>query len=108
MPKNQTVSCPAGTPTQLTDNAVSAARVIGSQDFHLCATIGTTPPVSTDGSVMLLPWSVLTADLALGDLFPGVGTSVYLWAWPLSGAVDVSVSHVRGRDAQSVPAKPPH
>ncbi|HCQ66581.1 MAG TPA: hypothetical protein DIU07_16175, partial [Rhodobacteraceae bacterium] len=60
---------------------------------HLCATLDTTPPTSTAGSVMLLPWSVLTADLALVDLFPGVGASVYLWAWPLSGAVDVSVSH---------------
>lgn len=93
MPKNATVSCPSGTPTQLTDTAVTAARVIGSQDFHLCATLDTTPPASTEGSVVLLPWSVLTADLALADLFPGVGASVYLWAWPLSGAVDVSVSH---------------
>mgnify|MGYP001061284455 CR=1 FL=1 len=93
MPKNATVSCPAGTPTQLTDLAVSVARVVGSQDIHLCATLDTTPPTSTAGSVMLLPWSVLTADLALVDLFPGVGASVYLWAWPLSGAVDVSVSH---------------
>ncbi len=93
MPKNATVICPAGTPTQLTDTAVSAARVVGTQDFHLCATVGTTPPGSTDGSVMLLPWSILAADLALADLFPGVGSSVYLWAWPLSGSVEVSVSH---------------
>jgi len=93
MPKNDTVSCPAGAPTQLTDNAVTAARVVGSQDFHLCATVDTTPPTSTAGSVMLLPWSVLAADLALADLFPGVGATLYLWAWPKSGAVDVSVSH---------------
>ncbi|PIE06591.1 MAG: hypothetical protein CSA74_11640 [Rhodobacterales bacterium] len=93
MPKNTTVSCPAGVPTRLTDDAVAAARVVGSQDFHLCATTGPTPPASTDGSVMLLPWSVLAADLALADLFPGVGESVHLWAWPKSGNVDVSVSH---------------
>ncbi len=94
MPKNATVSCPSGVPTQLTDLAVSAARIVGSQDFHLCATLDTTPPTSTTGSVMLLPWTVLAADLALVDLFPGVGASVYLWAWPRSGAVEVSVSHV--------------
>lgn len=93
MPKNDTVTCPSGTPTQLTDTAVAAARVIGSQDFHLCATLSATPPASTAGSVVMLPWSVLAADLALGDLFPGVGASVYLWAWPKSGDVDVSVSH---------------
>lgn len=93
MPKNATVSCPAGLPTQLTDEAVTAVRVIGSQDFNLCATSGNVPPTDLDGAVMLLPFSVLAADLPLGDLFPGVGTSVYLWAWPTSGGVDVSISY---------------
>lgn len=92
MPKNATVSCPAGQPTQLTDTAVTAARVVGSQGFHLLATTDTTPPTSTAGSVPMLPWSVLAADLALADLFPGVGDTLYLWAWPDSG-VRVSVSH---------------
>lgn len=97
MPKNTTVPCPVGEPTRLTDTAVTAARVIGSQGFDLCATLDTTPPASTDGSVMLLPWSILAADLALGDLFPGVGSTVHLWAWPTESAVsetvDVSISH---------------
>lgn len=93
MPKNATVPCPAGSPTQLTDAAVTAARVVGTQDFYLCATLDTTPPADTSGAVMLLPWSVLAADLVLGDLFPGVGTSLHLWAWPTSGAADVSISH---------------
>ncbi|MEZ5720458.1 MAG: hypothetical protein R3D59_01425 [Paracoccaceae bacterium] len=47
---------------------------------------------------MMLPFSVLAADLALADLFPGVGASVYLWGWPVGSdpteTVDVSVSHV--------------
>lgn len=93
MPKNTTVPCPAGLPTLLTDTAVTAARVVGSQDFYLCATLSTTPPAGTDGAVMMLPWSVLAGDLALGDLFPGVGTTVHLWAWPISGAANVSISH---------------
>lgn len=93
MPKNTTVSCPEGLPTQLTDAAVTAARVIGSQDFHLCATVDTTPPSSIDGAVTMLPFTVLAADLALVDLFPGVGGSLHLWAWPTSGDADVSISH---------------
>ena len=97
MPKNTTVTCPAGVPTRLTDSAVAAARVQGSQGFHLCATLDTTAPSSTSGSVLMMPWSVLAADLALADLFPGVGASVHLWAWPTESAVsvtiDVSISH---------------
>ena len=93
MPKNATLHCAAGLPTQLTDVAVTSARVMGSQDFHLCATIDATPPTDLDGAVTMLPFSVLAADLALVDLFPGVGSAVHLWAWPTSGAVDVSVSH---------------
>ena len=98
MPKNATVTCPAGTPTQLTDTAVSAARVVGLKDFYLCATTAATPPADLEGAVMMLPFSVLAAALALVDLFPGVGASVYLWGWPVGSdpteTVDVSVSHV--------------
>jgi len=93
MPKNATVTCPAGSPTHLTNDAVNAARVIGSEDFYLCATLDMTPPSDTDGAVMMLPWSVLAADVELGDLFPGLGTTMHLWAWPTSGAADVSISH---------------
>ncbi len=97
MPKNATVTCQAGSPTQLTDTAVSAARVIGLQDFYLCATLTASPPADLDGAIMMLPFSVLAADLPLVDLFPGVGASVYLWGWPVgsdpSEIVDVSVSH---------------
>lgn len=93
MPKNATVSCPPGVPTQLTDAAVTAARVIGTQDFNLCATTAATPPTDLEGALMMLPFSVLAADLPLGDIFPGVGDTLYLWAWPTSGAADVSISH---------------
>lgn len=93
MPKNTTVTCQAGAPTRLTDAAVTAARVVGGQGFYLLATTDTTPPASLSGSIPMLPMSVLAADLALADLFPGVGTTLHLWAWPTSGAVDVSVSH---------------
>lgn len=93
MPKNTTITCPAGVPTRLTDDTVTAARVVGSENFHLCATTDTTAPVTTSGSVMMLAWSVLAADLALGELFPGVGSSVHLWAWPTTDETDVSVSH---------------
>lgn len=93
MPKNTTINCPAGIPTQLTDNTVTAARIVGSDSFHLCATTDTTAPGSISGAVTMLPWSVLAADLALGDLFPGVGATVHLWAWPTTEEVDVSVSH---------------
>jgi len=93
MAKNATVACAADTPTQLTDSAVTAARVVGSQGFYLCATLTSSAPSSIDGAVPMLPQSILAGDLVLADLFPGVGDTVFLWAWPLSGAVDVSVSH---------------
>lgn len=93
MAKNTTVTCPADAPTQLTDAAVTAARVVGSQGFYLCATATASAPTSPSGAVPMLPFSILAADLELADLFPGVGSSVYLWAWPISGTVDVSVSH---------------
>lgn len=93
MPKNTNVTCPEGVPTQLTDSAVTAARVVGSQGFYLCATLTDTAPTSMAGAVPMLPHSVLAGDLALADLFAGVGDTVYLWAWPTSGTVDVSVSH---------------
>ena len=93
MPKNTDVPCPKGVPTQLTDTAVAAARVVGSQGFYLCATLTATPPTSYAGAVPMLPHSVLAEDMALGDLFPGVGDTVILWAWPTGAAISVSVSH---------------
>lgn len=93
MPKNTTVTCAVDTPTRLTDDAVTAARVVGGQGFYLLATTDTTAPTSTAGAVPMLPFSVLAGDLALADLFPGVGSTLHLWAWPVSGAVDVSISH---------------
>lgn len=89
--RNATVTCPSWAPSRLTASAVAAARAVGSRGFHLCATLDTTPPRSTAGSVMLLRWFVRAADLAPVDLFPAVGAAVHLGAWPKSAAADVSV-----------------
>lgn len=102
MPKKATVPCPAGSPTRLTDAAVTAARVVGTRDFCLCARLDATPPASTDGAVMLLPWSVLAAELDLVNLFPDVGASLHLSAWPISDGADVSISHASGADARLI------
>lgn len=93
MAKNETVTCPKGEPTQITDSAVTAARVVGTQDFYLCATATSSAPSDTDGAIPMGGGTILAADLALEDLFPGVGSSVYLWAWPTIGDTAVSVSH---------------
>lgn len=93
MPKNETITCPSGEPTQITDSAVAAARVSGTKDFYLCATSVGSAPSDIDGAIPMQGGTILAADLALGDLFPGIGASVYLWAWPTTGDVSVSVSH---------------
>lgn len=93
MPKNTTLHCPRGQATKLTDSAVSAARVAGYGDFKLLATPTDVAPTTDLGGFPMLAYTVLGADYALEDLFPGVGSSVYLWAWPEGGAVSVAISH---------------
>jgi hypothetical protein len=93
MPKHDTIICAAEKPTLLTDGAVSAARVVSTQEFELCATLTDTAPTDLRGSVPMLPYGGIAADLALVDIFPGVGASVYLWGWPKSAIAPVSISH---------------
>lgn len=93
MAKNTTIHCPRGQATQLTDDAVSAARVSGEGSFKLIATLTDVAPTTDDGGLRMLAYTVLGADYDLVDLFPGVGSSVYLWAWADSGDVSVSISH---------------
>lgn len=90
---NQTTPCPAKQATAISDGAVAAARVQSDGDIYLLATAANTAPTSTDGGVLLRAGTILTADLALADLFPGVTGPYYLWAWPSLGSCNVSSSH---------------
>lgn len=94
MAQNTTIDCPAGTWTLLTDSDVTALRAVnmGENGIWLMATVGTTPPTSTSGALPLLPNQVLTADLTLENLFPGVTGANRVYALAPDGA-EVSVSH---------------
>jgi hypothetical protein len=91
--RNTDVSCPNGQATKISDGAVTAARVVSTVPFYLLATAADSAPTDTTGGIPIVPMMVLSASTELGDLFPGVGSSVYLWAWPTSGVANVSISH---------------
>lgn len=91
--RNDTIPCPEGVPTKISDGAVANARVQGSKHFTLLATAADTAPEDVSGGVQMEPFTVLTGDIDLSDLFLGVTGPYYLWAWPTLGAVNVSISH---------------
>lgn len=91
--RNTTITCPDDIPTKVSDGAVANARVVGTKRFTLIGTAADVAPVSQSGGLPMLPHSVLTADISLADLFPGVTGPYYLWVWPDSGSVNISISH---------------
>ena len=93
--RHQPVTVNPGAAVALTDGAVAAVRVHnpGSATVELQATMTGTPPTSRAGALPLRSGQTLAADLALADLFPGVGAGpFYVWAFA-SGPVELSVSH---------------
>jgi hypothetical protein len=94
MARNETIDCPAGAPTLLTNGDVAALRVtnVGVAPAHLVATVGTTPPVSRGAFVPLAAGETLAADLALADLWPSLIGVNRVWCWPDSAAL-LAVNH---------------
>jgi hypothetical protein len=93
MAYNGTVTIPAQAWTQITAGDVTALRAqpVGFRDVWLMGTVGATPPTSTGGGLLIKEGSILSADLSLADLFPGVAaTRVYAYC---EGETKVSVSH---------------
>jgi hypothetical protein len=94
MPQNTTITCAQGVWTLLTNNDVTALRAVnmGSEGIWLQGTVGTTPPANTAGALPLLPNQILTADLILAQIFPGVAGANRVYAFA-STPTKVSVSH---------------
>jgi len=97
MAEQKKVSCPVGVPTQLTPVAVNSARIEADREYWLCATLADTAPTTYEDQLRLLPDTIVTEDVAMSKLFGGLGTDVYLWAWPVGdpafGDLDVSISY---------------
>lgn len=94
MARNDDVTCGASVWTQLTNSDTTAVRVRGSTGYPLIlqGTVGAVAPSSHAGSIALPPGQILTADLTLAQLFPGVAGVNRLYAYSQYGE-SVSVSH---------------
>ena len=93
MPQNTTIALTANTWTQVTDADVTGIRLcnLGTEPVWMQATAGAVPPTDTSGAVPLRPGEILTTDMTLTKLWPGVvGTRVYVYSPVISR---VSVSH---------------
>lgn len=95
MAANTDVTATKGGPTLLNATAVTALRVqnLGDQPVRLVATATTTPPTVFSGSIWLDSYEAIAADITLAEMFPGVASPAYLWAWPINNNAVVSVSH---------------
>ena len=94
MARNDNVAIAANTPVQLTNANAAAVWVhnLSGYAVYLQATLGTTPPASRAGGVMLQAGGTLAADLTLAQLWPGITGANRLWAFA-DLACDLSVSH---------------
>lgn len=93
MARNENVTIPQNTWTQLTNADATAVRVqnIGGLTLYLRGTADSTAPTNDSGAILLRPMETITADVTLESLFPSGGAS-RLWAW-CGGPGTVSVSH---------------
>ena len=96
MPLRHTnIPVPAKTFVAVSDGAVLFARVVnmGTTAIHLQATMTPSPPTDILGAQPLFASVTLAEDLALVNLFKGVGLGPYwLWAWS-PNRTEISVSH---------------
>ena len=95
MPQNTTLALPIATWTQLTDADISAIRVqiITGGPVQLMATVGAVPPGSAAGAITLSGTAILSANLLLAELWPGVAGANRVYAYTGSGGTTVSLSH---------------
>ena len=94
MARNDNVTIPATTWTQLTNANATAIRVqsVSGTEIMLQATNGTTAPTTLLGVIVLPGGDVLAADLPIAQLWPGVTGANRVWAFSSPASV-VSVSH---------------
>ena len=92
-----------GAAVPLSSGTVAAIRVLNpaAHDIWIQATTANIAPTSRAGALRLMPGETLAADLALSNLFPGLGAGPY-YLWGMADAhlahagiagVTVSVSH---------------
>lgn len=94
MARNATVPVPKATWTQLTNASASAIRA-QNQSSHVVSLMATTTavaPTDFEGCLELEAGEILATDITLAELWPGVTTPSYVWAYSPIGAF-VSVSH---------------
>jgi hypothetical protein len=94
MARNDNVTIPALTWTQLTNANATALRVqsVILSEMTLQATNGTTAPTTQVGVIVLAGGAVLAADLTIAQLWPGVTGANRVWAFAITASV-ASVSH---------------
>jgi hypothetical protein len=84
------------TMTQLTDAAVTSARLVnlGGSVVRIGASLTTTPPATPAGFIPYPPGEGLSADVSLDSLFPSFGgVDIYLFGYCEIGSTTVSVDH---------------
>lgn len=95
-PRHTTLTIPAGTPFPISDGAVAAIRINNRSSYETliqCTLTDTAPAADGLGAQTLKSGATLSADLALVDLFPGVGAGPF-FVWNISAnQITLSVSH---------------
>jgi len=94
MARNDNVTIPTLTWTQLTNANATAIRVqsVSGSEMRLQATNGITAPSTQVGVIVLAGGAVLAADLTIAQLWPGVNGANRVWAFANTASV-ASVSH---------------
>lgn len=94
MANQDSISLVAKQWTLITLNDVTALRAqnMSGYQIRLMGAVGTVPPVSLAGAIVLHPFSILLPDVTLAMLFPGGGAVTRVYAYCDCGS-EVSVSH---------------
>lgn len=94
MAKNTTQSIPADTWAEITAAAVSSIAVQNRGGYCVWLRCSATTPVSGDlsGAIVLPPRAMITADIPLSAIWPGLTGTQRVWAW-CDANTDLMVSH---------------
>lgn len=92
--RHDTLICPAGQWTRITDTVASGGQITltVNQPVRLKATAGTTAP-SDDAGAIFLQADTRAVGEVMGDLFPGLSGADELWVLPTAFDAKVMISH---------------
>jgi hypothetical protein len=93
MAQNTTIAIPAATWTQLTNSDIISITFqnVGSDDFLVKSSVGSTAPSDTNGALKYVTGQG-ERNIFLEDLFPGRPTGNRLFAYSVNGTI-VAFSH---------------